>query len=57
MGKNEEDNIPVVHPQICVSEDHFAKNTAFTDDKYQPLQDKRQAYMEAKKVAFDDLSQ
>ena len=57
MGKNEKDNIPIVHPQLCVSEDHFSKNTAFTDDKYQPLQEKRQAYMKAKKVSFDDLSQ
>ena len=57
MGKNEKDNIPIVHPQLCVSEDHFSKNTAFTDDKYQPLQEKRQAYMKAEKVSFDDLSQ
>ena len=60
MGKNDslQDNekTPVVHPQLCVSEDHFTKNNAFTNKKYKSLKKQRMPYMKSEKVSFEDLS-
>ena len=47
--------VPEVHPIIKVSEDHFKKNTAFTDGTYQVLERQRMAYKEAQKVQFHDV--
>ena len=62
MGRRQETNndnrpVPVVHPQICVSERHFERNTAFTDGRYRPLEDGRMAYKDAEQVSFDDITQ
>ena len=48
---------PVVHPELCVSENHFKKNTAFTDGKYLPLDEGRKAYEEAERVSFADITE
>ena len=47
--------VPVVHPIIKVSEDHFEKNTAFTDGRYRVLDEQRSIYKRAQKVQFDDV--
>ena len=49
--------VPEVHPIIKVSEDHFKKNTAFTDGTYQVLERQREAYKRAQKVQFHDVIQ
>ena len=48
-------DVPIVHPIIKVSEDHFKKNTAFTDGTYRVLEEQRWAYRSAEKVHFDDI--
>ena len=47
--------VPVVHPALKLSEDHFRKNTAYLDDRYQVLEEQRRAYKNAPEVCFDDL--
>ena len=47
--------VPIVHPIIKISEDHFRKNTAFTDGRYRVLEEQRKAYKYAKIVQFDDV--
>ena len=48
-------DVPIVHPIIKISEDHFRKNRAFTDGTYQVLQEQRSAYYDAEKIHFDDV--
>ena len=59
MGKNDtchmSEEVPVVHPIIKLSEDHFRRNTAFIDGRYQVLEAQREAYRFAPLVNFDDI--
>ena len=59
MGKPEtiqmSQDVPIVHPIIKISKDHFKKNTAFTDGKYRVLAEQRWAYYHAPEVQFDDV--
>ena len=52
-------DVPIVHPVIKYSRDHFVHNTAFTDGKYRVLHSKklikRTVYKDAPKVQFDDV--
>ena len=52
-------DVPIVHPVIKHSLDHFVQNTAFTDGRYQVLHSKklkkRTVYKDALKVQFDDV--
>ena len=48
-------NVPVVHPVLKVSEDHFRKNTAYLDGRYQVLEEQRKAYKNAPIVHFHDI--
>ena len=48
-------NVPVVHPVLKVSLDHFRSNTAFVDGKYRVLEEQRRAYKNAPEVNFDDI--
>ena len=56
MGKRDtlqmSQEVPVVHPIIKLSKDHFRKNTAFADGRYRVLEVQRNAYMNAEKVHF-----
>ena len=45
-------NVPVVHP---VLKDHFRKNTAFVDGRYQVLKEQRRAYKYAPEITYDDI--
>ena len=47
--------VPIVHPIIKISEDHFRKNTAFTDGTYRVLEEQKRAYEDAEKILFDDV--
>ena len=47
--------VPVVHPIIKLSEDHFKENTAFADGTYRVLEKQRSAYYGAPKIKFDDV--
>ena len=59
MGKQDtvqmSEEVPIVHPIIKLSKDHFKKNTAFTDGRYRVLEEQRRAYKNAEKVQFDDV--
>ena len=59
MGKQDtvqmSQEVPVVHPIIKVSEDHFRRNTAFTDGRYRVLEEQRSAYKDAEEIQFDDV--
>ena len=59
MGKQDSvqmsQEVPVVHPIIKLSKDHFRKNTAFTDGRYRVLEEERKAYKYAEEVQFDDV--
>ena len=48
-------DVPIVHPIIKYSKDHFIKNTAFTDGRYRVLEEKRSAYSDAEEIQFDDV--
>ena len=48
-------DVPIVHPIIKISEDHFRRNTAFTDGRYRVLEEQRNAYYFADKIQFDDV--
>ena len=48
-------DVPIVHPIIKYSRDHFKENTAFTDGTYRVLEEQRSAYRRAKEVQFDDV--
>ena len=48
-------NVPVVHPVLKVSEDHFRNNTAFVDGRYRVLEEQRKAYKAAPEVQFGDV--
>ena len=48
-------NVPVVHPVLKLSEDHFRKNTAFVDGSYRVLEKQKRAYNNAPEVKFDDI--
>ena len=47
--------VPVVHPQLCVSVDHFKRNTMYLDDKYRPLDEQLAAYKDAPRASYADL--
>ena len=59
MGKQDtvqmSEEVPIVHPIIKLSKDHFKKNTAFTDGRYRVLEEQRRAYKNAEEVHFDDI--
>ena len=48
-------DVPIVHPVIKFSRDHFVHNTAFTDGRYQVPKRQRKVYEKAPKVLFDDV--
>ena len=48
-------NVPVVHPVLKVSINHFRRNTAFVDGRYRVLEEQRRAYKNAPEVQFDDV--
>ena len=48
-------DVPLVHPIIKISEDHFRRNTAFTDGTYRVLEEQRSAYKDAEETQFDDI--
>ena len=61
MGRQESNEesrtVPVVHPELCVSEQHFdGENTDFTDGRYRPLEEGRVAYQTAELLSFDDMT-
>ena len=59
MGKSDSEeyfqDLPIVHPVIKLSEDHFTRNNAYTDGRYQALEEQRRAYKDAEIVLFDEL--
>ena len=61
MGKSqtleESEKVPQLHPQLMISEDHFTKNSAFTTDKYLPLDEVRQAYKKSEQISFNDVTE
>ena len=54
-GEEMNQNVPVVHPVLKVSEDHFKTNSAYVDGRYRVLQEQRRAYIGASELSFDDL--
>ena len=48
-------NVPVVHPMIKVSRDHFIRNTAFVNGRYRVFEEHSRAYFGAPVVQFDDV--
>ena len=48
-------NVPVVHPVLKMSRNHFRKNNAFVDGRYRVLEEQRRAYKDAPLVQFDDI--
>ena len=48
-------NVPIVHPIIKISQNHFRKNIAFTDGTYRVLEEHRSAYKYADEIQFDDV--
>ena len=56
MGKPDTSrDVPIVHPFIKLSKDHFKRNTAFTDGTYRVLEKQRSAYKDAEEVLYDDI--
>ena len=56
MGKADtRRDVPIVHPIIKLSEDHFKENTAFADGTYRVLEEQRRAYEDAEEIQFDDV--
>ena len=55
MGvKDTEDlNVPVVHPVLKLSEDHFKKNNAHVDGRY--LREQKEIYKDAPEISFDEV--
>ena len=47
--------VPIVHPIIKISEDHFIRNTVFIDGRYRALEEQRSAYKYADKIQFNDV--
>ena len=47
--------IPVVHPQLCVSVDHFNGNEPLPDKRYRPGHEEQAAYQGAPRVVFSDV--
>ena len=56
VSKEQSENTPIVHPELNVSVNHFAKNTAFTDGRYRPTEETKKAYERAPNVSFTDLT-
>ena len=61
MGRNDEDShdVPVVHPELCVIEDHFRRNTSFMNvaaDRFLTRDQRRVIYNVAPKVSFEALT-
>ena len=54
-SKEKTQDLPVVHPVIKLSEDHFRKNNAFSDGRYQVLEEQRRAYKDAQIILFNEL--
>ena len=48
-------DLPIVHPIIKISENHFIRNTAFTDGRYRALEEQRWAYKSAEEIRFNDV--
>ena len=47
--------VPVVHPVIKVSIDHFRNNTAYVDGRYRVIEEQRRAYKYTPEVTYDDI--
>ena len=58
MGKDdtleESERVPLVHPQLCISVDHYKKNTAVTSGRY-TSDEGRKIYGRAPRVSFQDV--
>ena len=48
-------DMPIVHPTIKLSENHFKKNAAFREETYRFLEVQRRAYKDALTINFDDV--
>ena len=48
-------DVPIVHPIIKISEDHFRRNTALSDGTYRVYEEQRSAYKYAEKVLYKDV--
>ena len=59
MGKSDtvqmSQDVPIVHPIIKYSRDHFIRNTAFADGTYRVFEERRNAYKDAEEVQFNDV--
>ena len=59
MGKSDtvqmSHDVPIVHPIIKLSENHFKRSTDFTDGTYLALDKQRSAFKYYKNVQFDDI--
>ena len=59
MGKSDtvqmSQDVPIVHPVIKYSRNHFRGNTILTDGTYRVLKQQRIIYENAEKVQFDDV--
>ena len=48
-------DVPIVHPIIKYSRDHFIRNTAFADGTYRVFEEQKRVYKYAEKVQFDNV--
>ena len=48
-------DVPIVHPIIKISRDHFRRNAAITDGTYRALKEQRRVYRDAEEIQFDDV--
>ena len=59
MGRDdtleESERVPMVHPQLCISVDHYSKNSALTSGRYKSSDKGRKIYKEAPRVSFQDV--
>ena len=59
MGKKDtvqqSKKVPIVHPIIKFSRNHFKYNSAFTDGKIKTLEERQRAYKDAPNFNFDAL--
>ena len=56
MGKPDtSQEVPIVHPTIKLSEDHFRRKPDLTDGTYLAHNDQRRAFEYCENVQFDDV--
>ena len=46
---------PVVHPQLCVSENHFDGLKLHADERYRTLEEEKAPYKNAERISFGDV--